>query len=208
MPDTHAVTPPVMPSPSHRSPRALALIQELRLAPHPEGGWYREVFRSSATVQPADTRSARSGLTTIDFLLEAGQFSAWHRVLSDEVWHLLEGRSLTLWLLPPMQESGADRTGALQAQSVVLSAATTRRRVVPAGWWQAAEIGTETGVETGAETGEKTGVQAAADPSAHFAYVGATVAPGFEFIDFAFGRDDPALCQHLAAHSPALQRLL
>jgi hypothetical protein len=53
------------------------------------------------TIAPPDGRGPRSVLTTIDFLLEAGQFSAWHRVASDEVWHLVEGPGLRLWLVPP-----------------------------------------------------------------------------------------------------------
>jgi predicted cupin superfamily sugar epimerase len=107
-------------------------IRELALQPHPEGGWYREVFRSSRLVQPDDGRPARSALTSIDFLLERGQFSAWHRVRSDEVWHLLEGESLTLWLLSPALDV---------AERVLLSATTARCHVVPADWWQAAEPG-------------------------------------------------------------------
>ena len=114
--------------------RAAELIARLGLTPHPEGGWYREVFRSTARVQPADGRPARAALTSIDFLLVHGQFSAWHRVASDEAWHLLEGESLTLWLLPP--EGGA-------ATPVHLAAAGARRHVVPAHWWQAAEPGGE-----------------------------------------------------------------
>jgi uncharacterized protein len=153
--------------------RAAELIAQLHLTRHPEGGWYREVFRSNRQVQPADNRPARLALTTIDFLLEAGQFSAWHRVRSDEVWHLLEGPSLTLWLMPPAP-------GAVE--KIVLSATTSRRHVVPADWWQAAE------------------------PGGDFAYVGATVGPGFEFADFGFGRDDAALVQ--AARQQGLQRLL
>lgn len=112
--------------------RARHLIDSLGLQPHPEGGWYAEVFRSTRVVQTADGRPPRAALTTIDFLLEAGQASAWHRVRSDEVWHLLEGDSLTLWLLPPAG-------GPLQ--QVVLSAGTRRQHVVPADWWQAAEPG-------------------------------------------------------------------
>ncbi len=157
------------------STRAEELISGLELQPHPEGGWYREVFRSPHTVQTADERSPRAALTTIDFLLQQGQFSAWHRVRSDEVWHLLEGESLSLWLLPP---------GGVQAQQVLLSATTVRRHVVPADWWQAAETGDD------------------------FAYVGATVGPGFDFADFSFGRDDPALCAALLQHAPDLSRLL
>jgi predicted cupin superfamily sugar epimerase len=116
------------------APRAAELVRTLQLAPHPEGGWYREVFRSAASVQPTDGRPLRAALTSIDFLLVQGQFSAWHRVRSDEAWHLLEGKSLTLWLLPP--EGGP-------VQRVLLSAATRRAHVVPADWWQAAEPGAE-----------------------------------------------------------------
>ena len=65
------------------------LIAELALVPHPEGGHYREVFRATASVTPDDGRPARAALTCIDFLLVRGQWSAWHRVDSDEAWHLL-----------------------------------------------------------------------------------------------------------------------
>jgi uncharacterized protein len=65
--------------------RAEHLISNLGLDPHPEGGYFREVFRSAHQVQPLDQRSARSALTTIYFLLIKGQYGRWHRVESDEV---------------------------------------------------------------------------------------------------------------------------
>lgn len=148
--------------------RADELVRALGLAPHPEGGHYAEVFRSAQRVQTP--RGERSALTTIDFLLRNGEFSAWHRVRSDEVWHLLEGGPLVLWLLPP-DLSRVER----------VELAAQRRHVVPAEWWQAAE------------------------PAGEFAYVGATVGPGFEFADFDFGRDHAPL---RAALPPELQRLL
>ena len=55
------------------NPRAQSLIAELDLQPHPEGGYYREIFRSASRVQPADHRTERSALTAIYFLLVAGQ---------------------------------------------------------------------------------------------------------------------------------------
>lgn len=155
--------------------RAETLIHQLALNPHPEGGWYRECFRSSAVVQPHDGRPPRAALTSIDFLLMRGQHSAWHRVRSDEAWHLLEGGPLCLWLLPP---SGAPLL------RVQLGPAGNLRHIVPADWWQAAE------------------------PLDDFAYVGATVGPGFDFADFGFGRDDPALRRVLQQQAPELQRLL
>ena len=164
-----------MSEPVPSTDRAATLIAQLGLKPHPEGGWYAEVFRSAHTVQAADDRPPRPALTSIDFLLQRGQASAWHRVRSDEVWHLLEGESLCLWLMPP-------QGGPLH--QVLLSATTARRHVVPADWWQAAE------------------------PGGDYAYVGATVGPGFDFADFAFGRDDSALIKALQQHAPALARLL
>jgi hypothetical protein len=92
-----------MPSSAATPPagRAAELIATLHLQPHPEGGWFREIFRSPHLVDPRDARPERSALTSIDFLLTQGQFSAWHRVDSDEAWHLLEGGPLRLWLVPP-----------------------------------------------------------------------------------------------------------
>jgi len=75
-------------------PRATELIARLSLEPHPEGGYYREIFRSADLVEPADGRGPRAALTTIYFLLPAGTISRWHRVTSDEVWHLYEGGPL------------------------------------------------------------------------------------------------------------------
>ena len=158
--------------------RVAALIDELGLQPHPEGGHYAEVFRSGLPVQPADDRSVRKALTTIDFLLAAGQFSAWHRVASDEAWHLLEGEGLRLWLASP------DLSVFSAVELGPVAAGRRPRHVVPAGWWQAAE------------------------PLGPYAYVGATVGPGFDFADFGFGRDDAALCAALQGPRAALRRLL
>ena len=77
--------------------RAKDLIRELRLQPHPEGGYFREIFRSAHKVQPLDERSARCALTTIYFLLVKGQHGRWHRVASDEAWHFYEGDPLEIY---------------------------------------------------------------------------------------------------------------
>lgn len=165
-------------APGSSSARVQTLIDTLALQPHPEGGWYREVFRSPLPVQPGDGRERRVALTSIDFLLGPGQFSAWHRVRSDEAWHWLEGAPLALWLVPP--DLG-------RAERVLLAPVAEGRRprhVVPAGWWQAAV------------------------PEGDYAYAGATVGPGFEFADFAFGRDDAAFCAALPALAAGLSRWL
>jgi predicted cupin superfamily sugar epimerase len=77
-------------------PRAAELITKLDLRPHPEGGFYREIYRSAAQVSPADRRGLRTALTTIYYLLPEGTFGRWHQVASDEVWHLYEGGPLEL----------------------------------------------------------------------------------------------------------------
>ncbi|HEX6706620.1 MAG TPA: cupin domain-containing protein [Albitalea sp.] len=158
--------------------RAAELVNLLHLQPHPEGGHYRELFRSPHGVQPDDARARRSALTTIDFLLARGQFSAWHRVASDEVWHLLEGGPLRLWLMDPAQHDVV----AVTLGPVDVGQAP--RHVVPAGCWQAAE------------------------PLGEYAFVGATVGPGFDFADFAFLRADAADRNVLERLRPDLLRLL
>ena len=111
--------------------RAGQLIRELRLEPHPEGGYFREVFRSPHLVKPLDERPARSALTTIYFLLLKGRHSRWHRVASDEAWHFYEGDPLVVYWID-------DRDG---VHEEVLAGGSKSGRpvcVVPAGRWQAA----------------------------------------------------------------------
>lgn len=140
--------------------RAVELIATLQLQPHPEGGFYREIWRAPLRVATPDSRAERSALTSIDFLLLRGQFSAWHRVASDEIWHWLEGGPLQLWLMPPT-------LARLECITLAPVAESTRpRHAVPAHWWQAAE------------------------PLGDYTYTAATVGPGFEFADFTFLRDD------------------
>ena len=67
-------------------PRAAELLAELAMTPHPEGGWYRELFRAAREVDPLDGRPRRPALTAIWFLMLAGQKSSWHVVDSDEIW--------------------------------------------------------------------------------------------------------------------------
>ena len=93
--------------------RARALVAQLDLVPHPEGGYYREIFRSSERVLTDRHGASRAALTVIHFLLTQGSYSAAHRVLADEAWHFVEGDPLEL-----MWATGADawqvvRLGAL-----------------------------------------------------------------------------------------------
>ena len=72
--------------------KALELVDRLSLLPHPEGGWYRELYRSRERVQTR--RGLRSALTTIHYLLEQQQLSRWHVVESAEIWHFYDGAPL------------------------------------------------------------------------------------------------------------------
>lgn len=133
--------------------RAEALIHLLDLAPHPEGGHYRETFRSPEHV--VTPRGLRAASTAIWFLLTAGQVSRWHRVLADETWHWYEGGPLELLVCSgPGAPVARHRLGPVDGVQ-------RPQWIVPAGWWQAAR------------------------PLGEHALVGCTVAPGFDFADFA-----------------------
>ena len=122
--------------------------------PHPEGGYYREIWRGAQGVETGDGRGTRAALTSIYFLLSFGAISRWHRVRSDELWHHYEGAPLELLLVPPDEfRLERRRLGALgPGQEPV--------RPVPANWWQAARS------------------------LGPYTLVGCTVGPGFEFADF------------------------
>jgi predicted cupin superfamily sugar epimerase len=84
-----------------RPVRVAQLIESLQLLPHPEGGWFREVFRDTAQVLHPAKGVQRSAMTHIHFLLEAGTFSALHRVAQVELWHHVEGGPLELTTIDP-----------------------------------------------------------------------------------------------------------
>lgn len=109
-------------------PRAQQLIDTLGLQPHPEGGWYRQLYKSEVRVRRASDGADRTALTTIYFLLVEGTFSAWHRVDSDEVWHFYEGEPLEL--LTRATEDDEPLVSRLDAGN--------RVEIVRARYWQAA----------------------------------------------------------------------
>jgi predicted cupin superfamily sugar epimerase len=109
-----------------RPPVVPPLAQALDLEPHPEGGWYRQTWRSPVDVTLDDGR-VRPTATLIHFLLPAGESSAWHRVASDELWLAHQG-AVTLEL------GGAGATPA-RASRVVVDA-DHPQALVPAGVWQ------------------------------------------------------------------------
>ncbi len=112
------------------SEQARAIIQRLGLAPHPEGGWFRQIYRSTTGVETP--QGLRSALTTIYYLLEQSDVSRWHLIDADEIWHFYAGSPLELLVYDPQSlqltrhELGASARG------------TSSVGVVVSGHWQAA----------------------------------------------------------------------
>lgn len=105
---------------------AREIIETLGLAPHPEGGWFRETWRAEAG--PGE----RPAGTAIYFLLEAGQRSRWHRVDATEIWHWYLGAPLDLAL----SADGRDRQDLVLGPDIAAGERPQLR--VPAGCWQSA----------------------------------------------------------------------
>lgn len=143
-------------------PDARYWIQTLGLQPHPEGGHYRETYRSSQRLMGCclnEHAGPRVAATAIYYLLEGREFSALHRLRSDEMWHFYTGSPLRIYVI--------GETGELQ--QIVLGGNPERgetfQAVIPAGCWFGAVV----------------------DDPEGYALVGCTVAPGFEFEDFELG---------------------
>lgn len=153
-------------------PRAAELVERLGLKPHPEGGFYREIFRSTRRVQPHDARPSRTGLTLIYFLLVDGGHSRWHRVRSDEAWSWVEGDALELYHMDAVLSAVTRSFLGTPAEGREAAA------VIPAKDWQAART-------TGAYT-----------------LVTCAVGPGFDFADFAMLSDLPDVAAEAARRHP------
>lgn len=162
-----------------------ALVRHLSLRPHPEGGWYSEVFRSRDVVTPSDRRGERAALTSIYFLLASGQQSRWHRVTSDEAWHFYEGAPLELWTIDPaLDRLERILLGPYLPDPSHVDPTIRPVHVVPAGHWQAAR------------------------PTGDYALVGCSVGPGFDFADFLMLSDDPGAAGRLASRFPETASLV
>lgn len=114
-----------------KSLSAEEIIKELRMQPHPEGGYYAETFRDVLT----DT-FGRSASTAIYFLLPAGVVSAWHKVDAIEIWHWYAGAPLKLSISP----DGTSQTDVLLGPDIL--GGERPQAIVPReGWQQAQSLG-------------------------------------------------------------------
>ena len=107
----------------------LRLIDQYKLIPHPEGGYYREIYRSEQIILSPETGTKRNALTHIYFLLAKGQVSRFHKVVHDEVWNFYAGDPLKL-----IQYNGGEVT-----EAIIGAAAGDFVTVVKGGVFQAAE---------------------------------------------------------------------
>jgi uncharacterized protein len=138
------------------------LAEALGLGPHPEGGWFRETYRSSVTFTPDGYDGPRATATAIYYLLQPGEESRWHVVASDELWLWHRGGPLDLSL------GGDGELPSADVERVRLGARVedgeAPQVVVPAGVWQSARPASD-----------------------EFVLVTCVVAPGFDFADFRLG---------------------
>jgi predicted cupin superfamily sugar epimerase len=114
-------------------PPAEAVVAALRLAPHPEGGWYRETYRAAASA------GERGVTTAIYFLLREGEASRWHRIDAIEIWHWYAGAPLALTVAPDSRSIERHRLG-----PDILAGERPQAVVPPRAWQSAASLGTWT----------------------------------------------------------------
>ncbi len=139
-------------------------IEKLGLQKHPEGGLFKEVYRSSEVIKkehlPERFHGERHHSTSIYFLLTSDTFSAFHRIKSDELWHFYVGSAVTVYMIDDDGNYSEVTVGSNPENDEVFQYA------VPAGVWFGAKVN---------------------DPDS-FTLIGCTVAPGFHFDDFELAK--------------------
>lgn len=141
-----------------QTPRS-SLVDDLKLSPHPEGGWFRETWRAPVGFTPDGYPGHRAAATAIYFLLHPGEESRWHTVRSDELWLWHQGGPLELRLggdgdLP-------DEDYATETLGIDIAAGQRPQVLIPSNHWQAA-------------------IPVGGEPT----LVSCVVAPGFDMADF------------------------
>jgi predicted cupin superfamily sugar epimerase len=158
------------------------LVAHFELQPHPEGGYFRETYRSGDLL-PAEQLSGeysggRNLSTCIYFLLTAQNFSAFHRIQQDEAWHFYHGAPLVLHIIAPDGSYEKHRIGMDFRRGEV------PQHVVPGGCWFAAEVAEEDA----------------------YSFIGCTVSPGFHFDDFELAQRQ-RLIEAFPQHEALIARL-
>lgn len=155
------------------------LIEKLNLVPHPEGGYYKETYRSFGMIDESSLASSYSGKrnysTCIYFLLTSEMFSAFHKIQQDEIWHFYSGSPIVIHMISDDGIYSKALIGNNFAEDQI------PQFVVKGGCWFASEV-----VNNG-----------------NYGLVGCTVSPGFDFEDFELpSRND------LANRFPQLREII
>lgn len=142
------------------------IIEKLKLQPHPEGGFFRETYRSQESIKPTCLpeifEGGRNYSTCIYFLLKSNGFSAFHKINQDEIWHFYLGSTLKLVMI-----SEVGMVSEVMIGNDILKGELPQF-IVPKNHWFAAKVMDDDG----------------------YALVGCTVSPGFDFKDFILPRRD------------------
>ena len=157
-------------------------INKLELIKHPEGGYYREVYRSEEVIEEVALHDRYSGVrnvsTSIYFLLDGENVSHFHKLQSDETWHFYEGSSLTIYLIDEAGNYSTQKLGRnIEAEEVF-------QFVIPKFSWFAAEVNDKNS----------------------YTLIGCTVAPGFDFADFELAKGEVLIAQ-FPIHKSLIEKL-
>lgn len=153
-------------------------VDRLKLEPHPEGGFFKETYRSSLASKYEGFPESRNVSTGIYFLLMAGNFSGFHRIKSDEIWHFYAGDPISIYVI---YENGEMEEISL---GLDLDQGERPQAIVPANCWFASQV-----KDDGA-----------------YGLVGCTVAPGFDFQDFELAKRSELL-EQFSQHSELILAL-
>jgi len=145
---------------------AASLITQMDLQPHPEGGYYKEVYRSDNTVLRPSSTEPKQACTSIYYLLEGADYSGFHRLLSDELWYFHKGSPLHIHVI--------DQDGGYSVHELSDTASGNFSIVIKAGQWFASEIPSKIG----------------------FVLVSCAVAPGFDFAEFKMAKKEELIAQY------------
>ncbi|MDP6908762.1 MAG: cupin domain-containing protein [Flavobacteriales bacterium] len=157
-------------------------IEYLKMLNHPEGGWFKETYRSGITISqeelPENFKGVRNCSTAIYFLLTKESFSAFHRIKSDEMWHFYDGDGLVI------HELKQDGSYIKHHLGLRLHEGEEPQVVIGANSWFASEV------VTGGD----------------WCLVGCTVSPGFDFEDFEMATEE-GLVSEYPEHRQLIERL-
>jgi predicted cupin superfamily sugar epimerase len=160
--------------------KAKQYIKKLNLKKHPEGGYYKEVYRSGELILgehlPNRFKTSRNFSTSIYFLLVGKQFSAFHLLQSDELWHFYDGNDMIIHII--------NQKGKLSKRKIGRGEDCKFQITIEKNNWFAAEIKNKKS----------------------FALVGCTVSPGFEYNDFVIGKREE-LVNQFPKHKKLIEKL-